>query len=71
MIAPENRYKITFIADWGTFVWIVMPFGLKNVHQLTSKVVSMAFHEYLVVFVKSFLDDYIVFSDLKMHLTKL
>jgi hypothetical protein len=26
-ITPEDRYKIAFIIDWGTFVWIVMPFG--------------------------------------------
>jgi hypothetical protein len=31
MIAPKNKYKITFITDWGSFVWVVMPFGLKNV----------------------------------------
>jgi len=31
MIMLKDRYKTTFIIDWGTFVWIVMPFGLKNV----------------------------------------
>ncbi len=31
---------------------------------------SMAFHEYLKVFMKLFMDDFNVFSDLKMHLVK-
>jgi hypothetical protein len=29
-IAPQNRYKTTFVIDWETFVWMVMPFGVKN-----------------------------------------
>jgi hypothetical protein len=31
MIAPKDKYKIALITDWGTFLQIVMPFGLKNV----------------------------------------
>jgi hypothetical protein len=30
MIAPEDMYKIIFIIDWGTFVWIVMPFWIEK-----------------------------------------
>jgi hypothetical protein len=29
-IALKNIYKITFVIDWGAFVWMVMPFGVKN-----------------------------------------
>jgi hypothetical protein len=29
-ITPKDRHKITFVADWGAFVWMVMPFGVKN-----------------------------------------
>jgi len=29
-IALEDRYKITFVTSWGAFVWMVMPFGVKN-----------------------------------------
>ncbi len=32
---------------------------------------NMAFHEYFKMFMKLFLDDFNVFNDLKMHLTKL
>jgi hypothetical protein len=31
IITLEDRYKIAFITNSGMFVWIVMPFGLKNV----------------------------------------
>jgi hypothetical protein len=26
----EVRYKIAFVIDWGAFVWVVMPFGVKK-----------------------------------------
>jgi hypothetical protein len=29
-IALKDTYKITFVIDWGGFVWMVMPFGVKN-----------------------------------------
>ncbi len=29
-IVTKNRYKATFVIDWGAFVWMVMPFGVKN-----------------------------------------
>jgi hypothetical protein len=25
-----DRYKITFITDWGAFIWKMVPFGIKN-----------------------------------------
>jgi hypothetical protein len=30
MITTEDRYKIAFIIEWGVFIWVVIPFGLKN-----------------------------------------
>ena len=30
-MAPENMEKTTFITQWGTFYYKVMPFGFKNV----------------------------------------
>ncbi len=29
-IALEDIYKTTFVINWGAFVWMVMPFGVKN-----------------------------------------
>jgi hypothetical protein len=30
-IKPEDQHKTTFICSWGTFAYLNMPFGLKNV----------------------------------------
>jgi hypothetical protein len=29
-IAPKDRYKTTFVTDWGVFVWMVLLFGVEN-----------------------------------------
>jgi hypothetical protein len=49
MVTFENRYKITFITDWGAFVWVVMPFGFKNApptEQLVVIGISWNVHEF-------------------------
>jgi hypothetical protein len=70
-IAPKDKYKTTFITKWGAFVWMVMPFGVKNGPRTFQIVVSKAFREYLDQFMKIFLDDIIVYSDMESHLMKL
>ena len=42
-IAPEDRFKTAFVTDWGAFVWVVMPFGLKNAPAIYQKAVNLAF----------------------------
>lgn len=71
MIAPEDWYKITFITKWGIFVWLVMPFELKNAPPTYQQAIKMVFKKYLVVFMKLFSDDFNIFSDLKTHMFKL
>jgi len=71
MIALKNRYKTTFITNYGTFVWVVMPFGLKNAPPTYQRAVNITFKDCLGVFVKLFLDDFNMFSDLDTHLPKL
>jgi hypothetical protein len=29
-IVPKDQYKTTFVTYWRAFVWVVMPFGVKN-----------------------------------------
>jgi hypothetical protein len=36
-ITPKDMYKIALITVSGTFVWIVMPFGFKNVPSIMAK----------------------------------
>ncbi len=69
-IALEGQYKITFVNDWGAFVWVVMPFGVKNGPSTYQRTVTKAFHEYIDVFMKIFLDDFTIFNDLSTHLKK-
>jgi hypothetical protein len=63
-IAPEDGYKM--ISE--TFVWVVMPFGLKNVLPMYQRVMNKFFKDYLDDFMKLFLDDFTIFSDLDTHL---
>ncbi len=52
-------------------VWVMMPFGVKNGPPTYQRVVTKAFREYIDVFMKIFLDDFIVLNDLSTHLKKL
>jgi hypothetical protein len=52
-------------------VWVVMPFGVKNGPPTYQRAVTKAFYEYIDVFMKIFLNDFIVFSDLSTHFEKL
>ncbi len=48
-----------------------MPFGVKNGPPTYQRVVTKAFHEYIDVFMKIFLAEFIIFNDLSIHLEKL
>jgi len=55
---------------WGAFVWVIMPFRVKNGPFTYQKAITKAFREYIDVFMKIFLDDCTVFNDLSNHLKK-
>ncbi len=46
-------------------------FGVKNDPPTHQCAISKAFHEYIDLFMKLFLDDFIVFSTINMHFDKL
>ncbi len=52
-------------------MWVVMPFGVKNGPPTYQRAITKTFYEYVDVFMKTFLDDFIVFSDLSTHFEKL
>jgi len=52
-------------------VWVVMPFGVKNGQSTYQRVVMKTFCEYIHVFMKIFLNDFIIFSDISTHLKKM
>ncbi|MBW4964497.1 reverse transcriptase domain-containing protein, partial [Sulfitobacter sp. CW3] len=46
-ISPKDRYKTTFSTEWGSYQYIVMPFGLKNSLAIFSRVVIVSFKEFI------------------------
>jgi hypothetical protein len=51
-IAEENQAKATFAMEWGSFAYIVMPFGLKNAPTIFSRIVVVAFKEFIHKFIE-------------------
>jgi hypothetical protein len=47
-----------------------MPFGVKNGPSTYQRAITKAFREYIDVFMKIFLDDFTIFSDMSTHLKK-
>jgi hypothetical protein len=70
-IASKDRYNNAFVTDWGAFIWKVMPFGVKNGPPTYHRIVTQTFRKYLDSFMKIFLDDFIIYSDMESHLQKL
>ncbi len=55
----------------GSLYWVVMLFRVKNDLPIYYMVVSITFKDYFDKFMKIFLDDFIMQSDMNTHLTKL
>lgn len=70
-IVPEDRSNTTFTTEWGCFQYIVMPFGLKNAPAIFSRIVVVAFKEYIHKFLEVYLDDWTVFGLINHHAVSL
>jgi hypothetical protein len=66
-ISLEDRYKITFATEWGSYKYTMIPFGLKNAHAIFSRVVVDAFKDFIHKYLEVYLDDWTIFSLLKDH----
>ena len=55
--AKENRHKSTFVTEWVFFNYTVMPFGMKNVPTIFSRVVVTAFKDFIQKFLQVYMDD--------------
>ena len=62
MMAPEDMEKTSFITEWGTYCYRVMPFGLKNVRATYERVATTLFHDMMHRDVEVYMDDMIVKS---------
>ena len=56
-----DRNKTTFIIEWGSFQYMVMPFGLKNAPAIFSRVVVVVFKEYIHKCLEVYFDDYKIY----------
>ena len=55
-IRKEDRYKMEFTTLWGTFMYQVMPFGLKNAGVTFQCAMTYCFHD-LIHIILVYLDD--------------
>ena len=60
MMAPKDMEKTSFITEWGTYCYRVMPFRLKNVGATYERATTTLFHDMMHKDVKVYVDDMIV-----------
>ncbi|RVW12040.1 Transposon Ty3-G Gag-Pol polyprotein [Vitis vinifera] len=72
LMAPEDMEKTSFITEWGTYCYRVMPFGLKNAGATYQRAATTLFHDMMHRDVEVYVDDMIVKSrDRSDHLAAL
>ena len=67
-IAAEDHHKIAFITPWGTFIYVVMPFGLCNAPSTFQRAMSFAFSDLLHQSMTVFIDNFSTHSSAIEHL---
>ena len=74
-MAPEDMEKTTFVTQWGTFCYKVMPFGLKNVGATYQCAMVARFHDMVHHEIEVYVDNMIARSQTEEehldHLQKL
>ena len=62
MMALEDMEKTSFITEWGTYYYRVMPVGLKNAGDTYQRATTTLFHDKMHRDVEVYVDDMIVKS---------
>ena len=70
-IAKEKCHITTFAMDWGSYQYIVLPFGMKNTPSVFFHVVVATFKDFIHKFLEVYLDCCIVFGLIKKHVQKM
>ena len=67
-IASEDRHKTAFTTPWGTFIFLVMPFGLCNAPSAFQRAMTYAFSDLLHKTMTVFIDDFSTQSEIATHI---
>ena len=71
-IADKDKFKTSFVTHWGTFVYDVMPFGLKNAGATYQRAIVTLFHDMIHHEIEFYVDDMIAkFRTTQDHLVDL
>ncbi|RVW80593.1 hypothetical protein CK203_051219 [Vitis vinifera] len=62
ILMAQRIWRRTFITEWGTYCYKVMPFGLKNAGATYQRVATTLFHDMMHRDVEVYVDDMIVKS---------
>eukprot|EP00253_Pinus_taeda_P003091 PITA_03091 len=62
-VAPEDRDKTTFTCPWGTFSYLMLPFGLCNATATFQRAVLVIFSDLIHDCVEVYMDDFTVYGD--------
>ncbi|KAL0435294.1 UNVERIFIED_CONTAM: Transposon Ty3-G Gag-Pol polyprotein [Sesamum radiatum] len=62
MLAPKDRKKVSFITSEGTFCYVAMPFGLKNVGATYQRLMDKIFRPQIGINVEVYVDNMLVKS---------
>ena len=62
-MANDDKLKTTFITEFGTFCYRVMPFGLKNAGATYQRMTVTIFHDMIHREVEVYVDDMLVKSE--------
>ena len=61
-LSPEDQEKTSFTTPWGTYCYIVMPFGLKNAGATYQRAMMAIFHDMIHGCVEVYVDDILIKS---------
>lgn len=61
-LSPEDQEKTSFTTPWGTYCYVVMPFGLKNAGATYQRAMTAIFHDMMHDCMEVYVDDILVKS---------
>jgi len=65
LVVEEDTPKTTSITWWGTYAYVIIPFGLKNICATFQRAMDHAFKDSIGKFMENYQDDLTVYSKLR------